>query len=65
MACLSNDPSFELDEGLSRTINFDCFEPLVIASKEAGVRRFIYVSSSSVYGVSDAPEVTEDHSWSR
>ncbi len=61
MACISNDPSFELDENLSRTINFDCFEPLVVASKMAGVRRFIYVSSSSVYGVSDAPEVTEDH----
>jgi len=61
MACISNDPSFELDEGLSRTINFDCFEPMVIASKAAGVKRFIYVSSSSVYGVSEAPEVTEDH----
>jgi len=61
MACISNDPSFELDEALSRTINYDCFEPMVIASKKAGVRRFIYISSSSVYGVSDAPEVTEDH----
>jgi nucleoside-diphosphate-sugar epimerase len=61
MACISNDPSFELNPALSRSINYDCFEPLVIASKEAGVRRFVYVSSSSVYGVSDAPEVTEEH----
>ena len=61
MACISNDPSFELDPELSRTINYDCFEPLVLASKQAGVGRFIYVSSSSVYGVSDAPEVTEEH----
>jgi nucleoside-diphosphate-sugar epimerase len=61
MACISNDPSFELDPQLSRSINYDCFEPLVLASKSAGVRRFIYVSSSSVYGVSDAPEVTEEH----
>jgi len=61
MACISNDPSFELDPGLSKTINYDCFEPLVKASKEAGTRRFIYVSSSSVYGVSDAPDVTETH----
>lgn len=61
MACISNDPSFELDESLSRTINYDCFEPMVIAAKQAGVKRFIYVSSSSVYGVSDAPEVTEEH----
>jgi len=61
MACISNDPSFELDPALSRTINYDCCEPLVLASKQAGVRRFINVSSSSVYGVSDAPEVTEEH----
>jgi nucleoside-diphosphate-sugar epimerase len=61
MACISNDPSFELNPSLSRSINYDCFEPLVVASKQAGVRRFIYVSSSSVYGVSDAPEVTEEH----
>lgn len=61
MACISNDPSFELDESLSRTINYDCFEPMVVAAKQAGVKRFIYVSSSSVYGVSEAPEVTETH----
>jgi len=61
MACISNDPSFELDETLSTSINYDCFEPLVVASKKAGVKRFIYASSSSVYGVSDAPQVTEDH----
>lgn len=61
LACISNDPSFELDEGLSKTINYDCFEPLVLAAKGAGVKRFIYASSSSVYGVSDAPDVTEDH----
>lgn len=61
MACISNDPSFELDPDLSRTINFDCFEGLVLASRGAGVKRFVYVSSSSVYGVTSAPEVTEDH----
>lgn len=61
LACISNDASFELDESLSTTINFDCFEPLVVAAKKAGVKRFIYASTSSVYGVSDAPDVTEDH----
>jgi nucleoside-diphosphate-sugar epimerase len=61
LACISNDPSFELDEKLSETINFDCFEPMVIAAKQAGVKRFVYCSSSSVYGVSDQPEVTEEH----
>jgi nucleoside-diphosphate-sugar epimerase len=61
LACISNDPSFELDERLSETINFECFEPLVLAAKAAGVKRFVYCSSSSVYGVSDQPDVTEEH----
>jgi nucleoside-diphosphate-sugar epimerase len=61
MACISNDPSFELDPTLSKSINYDCFEPMVAASKKAGVSRFIYVSSSSVYGVSESPDVTEEH----
>jgi nucleoside-diphosphate-sugar epimerase len=61
LACISNDASFELDETLSETINFDAFEPMVIAAKQAGVKRFVYASSSSVYGVSDSPDVTEEH----
>lgn len=61
LACISNDASFVLDEDLSTTTNLDCFEPMVAAAKDAGVRRFIYASTSSVYGVSDAPDVTEDH----
>src|SRR5260221_10292068 len=61
LACISNDASFELDEALSTSVNLDAFEPLVVASKAAGVKRFIYASSSSVYGVSDQPDVTEDH----
>ena len=61
LACISNDPSFELDSVLSKSINYDCFDSMVAACKSAGVRRFIYASTSSVYGVSDAPEVTEEH----
>jgi nucleoside-diphosphate-sugar epimerase len=61
LACISNDASFELDEHLSTSVNLDAFEPMVIAAKRAGVARFIYASSSSVYGVSDKPNVTEDH----
>ncbi len=61
LACISNDASFELDEHLSTSINRDAFEPMVTAAKAAGVKRFLYASSSSVYGVSDAPDVTEDH----
>jgi nucleoside-diphosphate-sugar epimerase len=61
LACISNDASFELDERLSTSINLDAFEPMVRAAKAAGVKRFIYASSSSVYGVSDQADVTEDH----
>lgn len=61
LACISNDASFELDEKLSTSVNLDSFEPVVIAAKKAGVKRFVFASSSSVYGVSDSPDVTEDH----
>ncbi|CCJ07530.1 NAD(P)-dependent oxidoreductase [Methylocystis sp. SC2] len=61
LACISNDASFELDERLSTSVNLEAFEPMVLTAKNAGVKRFIYASSSSVYGVSDQPEVTEDH----
>ena len=60
LACISNDPSFELDPGLGKSINYDCFRPLVRAAKRAGVKRFIYASSSSVYGVKDTDNVTEE-----
>lgn len=61
LACISNDPSCELDPALTREINYDAFEPLVRLSREKRVERFIFASSSSVYGISDAPQVTEDH----
>jgi nucleoside-diphosphate-sugar epimerase len=60
LACISNDPSFELNPELGKSINYDCFRPLVRAAKLAGVRRFIYASSSSVYGVKRESEVGED-----
>lgn len=60
LACISNDPSFELDPQLGKSINYDAFLPLVEISKKSGVKRFIYASSSSVYGVKDEAEVTED-----
>src|ERR1700740_1050499 len=60
LACISNDPSFDLNPDLGRSINFDCFRPLVQARKDAGAKLFIYASSSSVYGIKDEPNVTED-----
>lgn len=61
LAAVANDPSAELDEHFTKEIDLDAFEPLVVAAKEAGVNRFIYCSTSSVYGISDAPDVTEEH----
>jgi len=60
LACISNDPSFDLDPKLGKSINLDSFAPLVKAAKFNGIRRFIYASSSSVYGVKIEEKVTED-----
>ena len=60
LACISNDPSFELDPGLGKSINYDAFIDLVKVSKASGVKRFIYASSSSVYGIKPDQNVTED-----
>ena len=60
LACISNDPSYELDPVLGKSINYDAFIPLVRISKSNGVKRFIYASSSSVYGIKEEPNVTED-----
>lgn len=60
LACISNDPSFELNPELGKEINLDAFEPMVKISVDAGVKRFIYASSSSVYGIKETPNVTED-----
>lgn len=60
LACISNDPSFELNPELGKSINLDAFHPLVEISRDAGVQRFLYASSSSVYGVKDIPDVTEE-----
>ena len=60
LACISNDPSYDLDPDLGKSINLDAFVPLVRKSKDEGVGRFIYASSSSVYGVKKEHEVTEN-----
>jgi nucleoside-diphosphate-sugar epimerase len=60
LACISNDPSYELNPALGKSINYDAFLPLVQISKKNRVKRFIYASSSSVYGVKNIAEVTED-----
>jgi len=60
LACVSNDPSFELNPKLGKSINLDAFTPLVESAKNNGVNRFIYASSSSVYGIKEESNVVED-----
>ncbi len=59
LACISNDPSFELNPTLGRSINLDAFRPLVEISRNAGIKKFVYASSSSVYGVKQEQNVDE------
>jgi nucleoside-diphosphate-sugar epimerase len=61
LACISNDASFALNPDLSKSINYDAFVKLVSIAKKNKVKRFVYASTSSVYGVSEADNITEDH----
>jgi nucleoside-diphosphate-sugar epimerase len=62
LACISNDPSFDLDPDLGKNINFDVFEPLIKLSIDSGVKHFVYASSSSVYGIKDEENTNEESS---
>ena len=59
LACISNDPSFELNPKLGKSINLKAFEPLVQISKNCNIKRFIFASSSSVYGIKKNKNVHE------
>ncbi len=61
LACISNDPSFDLDPALGRAINYDAFRNVIDACTHNQVRRLIVASSTSQYGVKPAHvDVTED-----
>ncbi len=60
LACISNDPSFELNPDLGKSINFDCFEEIVNISKKNSIKRFILASSGAVYGINDSKNITEE-----
>ena len=62
LACISNDPSFELNPNLGRSINLKAFEPMVKCAKDLKIKRFIYASSSSVYGIKHEKNVSEEMS---
>lgn len=59
LACISNDPSFELNPQLGKSINYDAFENVIDTVKENGIKRLVFASSASVYGTQDG-DVTED-----
>ena len=59
LACISNDPSVDMNPRLGEEINYACFRNLIAILWECNIKRFIYASSSSVYGVSERVNVTE------
>ena len=59
LAAISNDPTGDIDEVLTRQVNFDAIGMLLAQAKASGVKRFINASSSSVFGIKVAPQVTE------
>ena len=60
LAAISNDPTGDIDETLTRQVNFDAIGMLLALARAAGVKRFINASSSSVFGIKDVPNVTEE-----
>ncbi len=60
LAAISNDPSSELDPDVTRSINAEGTRLLMTEARRAGVRRFLYASSASVYGIKETADVTED-----
>lgn len=62
LAELSNDPLGENNPEVTREINHRGSVGLARAAREAGVRRFIYTSSCSVYGVGNGAELMTENS---
>lgn len=60
LACISNDPSFDLNPDLGKSINYYAFKSFVENFSFKNCEQFIFASSSSVYGVSELARVTED-----
>jgi len=60
LACISNDPSSDLDPAFTHAVNYGGSITMIDLAKAAGIKRFIYASSSSVYGIKKEPKVTED-----
>ena len=61
LANIANDPAVELNQITSWEVNVLAGKTLIESAILSGVKRFIFASSGSVYGVSDSPVVTEEH----
>jgi nucleoside-diphosphate-sugar epimerase len=61
LACISNDPSFLLNKNLSREVNYESFVNLLKILKFSSIQKFLFVSTCSVYGISDKKNIKEDH----
>jgi nucleoside-diphosphate-sugar epimerase len=59
LAALSNDPMGALDDGLTLAINRDASVRLAALAKAAGVRRFLFSGSCSVYGKGEKLDLDE------
>jgi len=59
LAAISNDPTGEIDEILTRQVNFDATGLLLALARAAKVKRFISASSSSVFGVKNEADINE------
>jgi nucleoside-diphosphate-sugar epimerase len=60
LAALSNDPLGDLSPELTKAINFEATVRLARAAKEAGVTRFIFSSSCSMYGASEEGRAVDE-----
>jgi nucleoside-diphosphate-sugar epimerase len=61
LACISNDPSAELNKDFTLDVNQNGFRTLLEICRKIDLDRFIFASSSSIYGISDSLNVYEDH----
>lgn len=62
LAALSNDPLGELDSALTFQINFEASARLATIAKSKGVKKFIFVSTQSVYGFADSKILMKEDS---
>ena len=61
LAALSNDPVGELDERLTFDINYKSTINLALLAKKAGVKRFIFISTQSIYGISNTEDELDEY----